>query len=568
MEIVQPAGESSGEGTVETITIATANGFAGTSDGDPVNPTLTLSTTVTGILQGNGTAISAITVGAGLSFAGGTLSASAGAGTLAAVSALSNDTAKSTYTTTPGVTTQFIGTDGSPTAGVLRIINDGKDLTLGQLSATAGKSSAITMVDRLGANVFNLTTSGNIVLGENGGSTWIGTASGLATSPLTVHRTGIGILARLSSSVADNMGFIEYWGNGARKAFLGFGASGLVNNNFSINNNTTGGGIILATNNTARMTVEVGGDIGFGIENPTSPFHFQSNTTDAFLLSDGDGNTVKLNANFTGTGSTATDILSAFRTGIRDVRIQTIGSGFRLWDNSGSAPAPLTCGTITTGTFTSNQVDNGGATEYQRFRYTAGANYFQYYTDDGVSNRGGYGWAAGSGDWQFRVNGSNSISAGTQALVLKSTGDVYTLNELGVGVDTPLAKIHVLGTTEQLRTAYNATNYLSTTVSSTGATAFAITSDNGTPTFSFNKDVDISAINLITDTTTGTKIAIATSQKLGFWNATPIVQPTTAVAEATFVENAGGTAVNVDSTFGGYTLQQVVQALQNAGLLA
>ena len=74
--------------------------------------------------------------------------------------------------------------------------------------------------------------------------------------------------------------------------------------------------------------------------------------------------------------------------------------------------------------------------------------------------------------------------------------------------------------------------------------------------------------NIILNTTNGTKIGTATSQKLGFWNATPIVQPTTAVAEAAFVENAGGTAVNVDSTFGGYTLQQVVKALQNAGLLA
>jgi len=41
----------------------------------------------------------------------------------------------------------------------------------------------------------------------------------------------------------------------------------------------------------------------------------------------------------------------------------------------------------------------------------------------------------------------------------------------------------------------------------------------------------------------------------------------TSVAEATFVENSGGTAVNVDSTFGGYTLQQVVKALQIAGVL-
>lgn len=47
-----------GTGTVTGVLIATANGFAGSSDGDPTTPTLTLSTTVTGILKGNGTAIS------------------------------------------------------------------------------------------------------------------------------------------------------------------------------------------------------------------------------------------------------------------------------------------------------------------------------------------------------------------------------------------------------------------------------------------------------------------------------------------------------------------------------
>ena len=69
-------------------------------------------------------------------------------------------------------------------------------------------------------------------------------------------------------------------------------------------------------------------------------------------------------------------------------------------------------------------------------------------------------------------------------------------------------------------------------------------------------------------TTTGTKLGTATSQKIGFYDATPVVQPTTGVTEAAFVENSGGTAVNVDSTFGGYTIQQVVQALQDLGLLA
>jgi hypothetical protein len=68
-------------------------------------------------------------------------------------------------------------------------------------------------------------------------------------------------------------------------------------------------------------------------------------------------------------------------------------------------------------------------------------------------------------------------------------------------------------------------------------------------------------------TTTGTKIGAATNQKLSFWNKTPIVQPTTAIAGATLV-SGGGTAITSTDTFGGYTLQQVVQALRNVGLLA
>lgn len=73
--------------------------------------------------------------------------------------------------------------------------------------------------------------------------------------------------------------------------------------------------------------------------------------------------------------------------------------------------------------------------------------------------------------------------------------------------------------------------------------------------------------NVAAGTTTGTKIGTATSQKLGFWNATPIVQPTTAVAAATFAANTSGIA-NDTATFDGYTIGQVVKALRNAGLLA
>ena len=76
-----------------------------------------------------------------------------------------------------------------------------------------------------------------------------------------------------------------------------------------------------------------------------------------------------------------------------------------------------------------------------------------------------------------------------------------------------------------------------------------------------------SGSNINTNTSTGTTIATTTSQKLGFWGATAIVQPTTAVAAATFTANTSGIA-NDTATFDGYTLGQVVKALRNAGLLA
>ena len=58
---------------VTSLSVATANGFAGTSSGGST-PILTMTTSITGLLQGNGTAISAVTIGSGLSFSAGTLS--------------------------------------------------------------------------------------------------------------------------------------------------------------------------------------------------------------------------------------------------------------------------------------------------------------------------------------------------------------------------------------------------------------------------------------------------------------------------------------------------------------
>jgi len=64
-----------GSGTVTAVSVASANGFAGTSSGG-ATPALTLTTSITGVLKGNATAISAAT--AGTDYSAGTSALSTG----------------------------------------------------------------------------------------------------------------------------------------------------------------------------------------------------------------------------------------------------------------------------------------------------------------------------------------------------------------------------------------------------------------------------------------------------------------------------------------------------------
>jgi hypothetical protein len=82
------------------------------------------------------------------------------------------------------------------------------------------------------------------------------------------------------------------------------------------------------------------------------------------------------------------------------------------------------------------------------------------------------------------------------------------------------------------------------------------------------------ATNIAVNATTGTKIGTATTQKLGFWNATPVVQPASATGN-THTPTAGSTtSVFTNTTFDGsigstaYTIGDIVANLKTAGILA
>lgn len=62
-QLLGSGGGGGGTGTVTSVSVVSANGFAGTVANATTTPAITLSTTVTGLLKGNGTAISAATAG-------------------------------------------------------------------------------------------------------------------------------------------------------------------------------------------------------------------------------------------------------------------------------------------------------------------------------------------------------------------------------------------------------------------------------------------------------------------------------------------------------------------------
>ena len=83
----------------------------------------------------------------------------------------------------------------------------------------------------------------------------------------------------------------------------------------------------------------------------------------------------------------------------------------------------------------------------------------------------------------------------------------------------------------------------------------------------------LSDVDIVLGTTTGTKLGTATTQKLGFYNATPVVQQATTGTATGFTAHSG-TTVRDDSTFTGgsgtkaYRVSDIVLALKNLGLLA
>jgi hypothetical protein len=157
------SGAAGGSGTVTKASVVSANGFAGTVATDTTTPAITITTSITGILKGNATAISAATAGTDYVVPSGSITGSAaslsatlavasgGTGVTTSTGSGANALATSAALTTPTIT-GLIEVKTAPTisAGVLAL-----NCALGNVFAVS-LNAAITSI-----TFSNIPTTGN-----------------------------------------------------------------------------------------------------------------------------------------------------------------------------------------------------------------------------------------------------------------------------------------------------------------------------------------------------------------------------------------------------------------------
>lgn len=204
---------SSSGGTVTTLSVVSANGFAGSVANPTTTPAITLSTTITGIIKGNGTAISAASAGtdyvapgaiitSGLTMATAKMLGRATAGTGAIEEIAVTGSGSAVLATSPTLVTPALGTPsaivltngtGLPIAGIT-------GLGSGIATWLATPSSA-----NLAAAITDETGSGLLVFGTAptfASTMTVGTASG-TTGAINFKGTTSGTV---TFSVADAAG--------------------------------------------------------------------------------------------------------------------------------------------------------------------------------------------------------------------------------------------------------------------------------------------------------------------------------------------------------------------------
>lgn len=248
-----------GGGTVSTVSVASANGFAGTVANPTSTPAITISTSITGILKGNGTAISQATLGTDYSsgtsaLATGILKSTTTTGALTiAISSdfpiLNQNTTGSAATLTTPRAINGVNFDGSAAITITAAAGTLTGTTLNSTVVSSSLTSVGTLTNLTVTNPINGSITGNaatVITNANltgaitsiGNATSLGsfTSAQLATALTDETGTGANVFATSATLVTPILGTPQ---SGVLTNCTGT-ASGLTAGNVTTNANLTG----------------------------------------------------------------------------------------------------------------------------------------------------------------------------------------------------------------------------------------------------------------------------------------------------------------------------------------